>query len=95
MAVEIVQSDHRTALLTASGVLSADRDERLVAQIVGRTANLVPKAIGLAERYERAEPSETRAARVLVLRTTAVQGRSLILFVSEPDWMPRPWATCP
>ncbi len=95
MVLKIAQNDPRTSLTTASDVMCTDRDARLAEQIVGRTADLVLKASGLAERYERAEPSEARAARVLALRTTALQGCSLIFSVTEPDWTPRRWETCP
>ena len=72
-----------------------DREALLAEVVVARTADLVLKAIGLAERYESAEPSQAGAARVLVLRTTAAQGCALILSAAEPDGTPRSWVPCP
>ena len=80
---------------TAPSVPGADREALLAEVVVARTADLVLKAIGLAERYERAEPSQAGAARVLVLRTTAAQGCALILTAAESDGTPRSWVPCP
>lgn len=78
-----------------SRVTSADHEALAAEQIVARTADLVLKVIGLAERYERGEPSEAGDARVLVLRTTAARGCELILSAAEPDGTPRSWVPCP